>query len=86
MDTGWYVPQPFGDRFSLELDDQPMPAITAERVMPIAGPMPQSEWSDRTRMRLDQQRSGKHNTWRKVQLLGQRTIPGATNPYRGSEV
>jgi catechol 2,3-dioxygenase len=61
MDTGWYVPQPFGDRFSLELDDQQMRAITAERVKSIAGSMPQSEWSDRTRMRLDQQRSGKHN-------------------------
>jgi len=61
MDTGWYVPQPFGDSFSLELDDQQMRAITAERVKSIAGSMPQSEWSDRTRMRLDQQRSGKHN-------------------------
>jgi catechol 2,3-dioxygenase len=61
MDTGWYVPQPFGDRFSLELDEQQMRAITAERVKSIAGSMPQAEWSDRTRMRLDQQRRGKHN-------------------------
>jgi catechol 2,3-dioxygenase len=61
MDTGWYVPQPFGDRFSLELDEQQMRAITAERVKSIAGSMPQSEWSDRTRTRLDQQRSGGHN-------------------------
>jgi catechol 2,3-dioxygenase len=61
MDTGWYVPQPFGDRFSLELDEQQMRAVTAERVKSIAGSMPQSEWSDRTRTRLDQQRSAKHN-------------------------
>jgi catechol 2,3-dioxygenase len=61
MDTGWYVPQPFGDRFALELDEQQMRAVTAERVKSIAGSMPQSEWSDRTRTRLDQQRSAKHN-------------------------
>jgi len=36
------VPQPFGDRFSLDLDDQQIRAITAERVKSIAGSMPQS--------------------------------------------
>jgi catechol 2,3-dioxygenase len=62
VDTGWYVPQPFGDRFSLELDDQQLRTLTAERVKTIAGSMTQSEWSDRTRMRLDQHRSDPHNS------------------------
>jgi catechol 2,3-dioxygenase len=61
VDTGWYVPQPFGDRLSLELDDQQIQAITAERIKSVVGSMPQAEWSDRVRLRLDQQRSGKHD-------------------------
>jgi catechol 2,3-dioxygenase len=62
MDTGWYVPQPFGDRLSLELDDQQIQAMTAERVKSVAGSMSQSEWSERIRNRLDQHRSGKDNS------------------------
>src|SRR5271163_3732537 len=59
MDTGWYVPQPFGDRLPLELDDQRIQALTVERVKSIAGSMTQSEWSDRIRIRLAQHRGGK---------------------------
>jgi catechol 2,3-dioxygenase len=62
MDTGWYVPQPFGDRFSLDLTDQQMRAITAERIKSVAGSMPQSEWSDQIRVRLDQHRSAKNDS------------------------
>jgi catechol 2,3-dioxygenase len=62
MDTGWYVPQPFGDRLALELDDQQIQAITAERVKSVAGSMAQSEWSNRMRIRLDQHRSGKQDS------------------------
>jgi catechol 2,3-dioxygenase len=62
MDTGWYVPQPFGDRFSLEMSDQQMRDMTAERVKSVVGSMPQSEWSERTRIRLDQHRSAKHDS------------------------
>jgi catechol 2,3-dioxygenase len=58
MDTGWYVPQPFGDRFSLDLAEQDMRAITAERVKSVVGSMPQSEWSDRTQTRLARHRGG----------------------------
>ena len=57
MDTGWYVPQPFGDRLPLELNDQQIEAATAERVRSIAGSMTQAEWSNRTRIQLDQHRS-----------------------------
>jgi catechol 2,3-dioxygenase len=62
MDTGWYVPQPFGDRLSLELDDQQIQAITAERVKSAAGSMAQSEWSNQIRIRLDRHRNGKHES------------------------
>jgi catechol 2,3-dioxygenase len=58
MDTGWYVPQPFGDRLPLELDDQQIRTVTAQRVTSIAGSMTHSEWSDGIRVRLDQHRSG----------------------------
>ena len=57
LDTGWYVPQPFGDRLPLELDDRQIETMTAERVKSIAGSMPQSEWSDRMRIELDRHRS-----------------------------
>jgi hypothetical protein len=46
------VPQPFGDRFSLDLDEQQMRALTEERVKTIAGSMLQSEWSERIGVRL----------------------------------
>ena len=62
MDTGWYVPQPFGDRFSLDLDDRQMRAITAERVKSIPGSMSQLEWSDQIRIRLERQRSGERDS------------------------
>jgi len=62
MDTGWYVPQPFGDGLSLELNDQQIRAITAERVKSVAGSMSQAEWSGRTRIQLDQHRDGRHNS------------------------
>ena len=52
MDTGWYVPQPFGDRFSLDLSEQQMRDLTEERVKTIAGSMPQSEWSEQIRRKL----------------------------------
>ena len=58
MDTGWYVPQPFGDRLPLEVDDGQIQTLTAERVKSTAGSMTQSEWSDQIRIRLDQHRSG----------------------------
>ena len=54
--TGWYVPQPYADRLPLELDDEQIRATTAERVATIPGSMPQSEWSSRTTMRLDEKR------------------------------
>jgi catechol 2,3-dioxygenase len=60
MDTGWYVPQPFGERLPLELDNQQIQAITAERIKSIPGSMPQREWSDRIGAQLDQHRSGEH--------------------------
>jgi catechol 2,3-dioxygenase len=62
MDTGWYVPQPFGDRFSLELDEKQMRAITAERIQSVAGSMSQAEWSDRIRTRLEEHRRGRDNS------------------------
>jgi catechol 2,3-dioxygenase len=62
MDTGWYVPQPFGDRLALELSDQHIRAVTAERVRSTAGSMPQSEWSERIRNRLAQHRSDQGHT------------------------
>jgi len=62
MDTGWYVPQPFGDRFSLDLDEQQMRALTEERIKTIAGSMPQAEWSKQIGIRLDGHRSVKHDS------------------------
>jgi len=61
MDTGWYVPQPFGDRFSLDLAEQEMQVITAERIKSVVGSMRQSEWSERIQTRLARHRSGEPN-------------------------
>jgi catechol 2,3-dioxygenase len=62
MDTGWYVPQPFGDPLPLELDDEQIRANTTERVKSVSGSMPQSEWSNRMQARLEQLRSGKRDS------------------------
>jgi catechol 2,3-dioxygenase len=58
MDTGWYVPQPFGDRFSLDLNLEQMQAITAERIQSVVGSMPQVEWSERIGQKLARHRTG----------------------------
>lgn len=59
MDTEWYLPQPFGERFSVDSSEEEMRAITAERVRAIAGAKPRSEWSEEVRLRLDAHRRAK---------------------------
>lgn len=57
MDTGWYVPQPFAVHLPLELSDEQIRAITAERVKEVAGSMPQEAWSQEIAARLERHRS-----------------------------
>jgi catechol 2,3-dioxygenase len=61
MDTGWYVPQPFGDKFSLDVSDEELQAITSQKVQAAGGSMPQSQWSDTMALRLEEHRTGKNS-------------------------
>jgi catechol 2,3-dioxygenase len=56
LDTGWHVPQPFADDLPLELGDEQIRSITAERVKSVAGSAAHLEWSDQLRERIDEHR------------------------------
>jgi catechol 2,3-dioxygenase len=51
-DTGWYVPQPFGDPLDLSWSDDEIAARTAERLKDCEGVEPQAEWSRKIAARL----------------------------------
>ena len=51
-DTGWYVPQPFGDPLDLALSNEEIRAATDERVRSVEGVLPLAEWTARTKARL----------------------------------
>jgi catechol 2,3-dioxygenase len=61
MDTGWYVPQPFGDKFSLDVGDDELTTITAQKVQAAGGSMLHSQWSEAMALRLEEQRTGKNS-------------------------
>ena len=51
-DTGWYVPQPFGDPLDLSMSNEEIQTATDERVKQVEGSIPLAEWAAKTRARL----------------------------------
>lgn len=55
-DTGWYVPQPFGDPLDLALSNAEIRRVTDERVRSVPGTLTLTEWSVNLKLRLAQVR------------------------------
>ncbi len=55
-DTGWYVPQPFGDSLDLSLSDEEIRAQTDARVATVEGVEPVAVWAARIQSRIDEAR------------------------------
>jgi catechol 2,3-dioxygenase len=53
-DTGWYVPQPFGDPLDLSLSDAEIVALTDARVRGVAGVEPLAKWEEKIEARLQE--------------------------------
>lgn len=53
-DTGWYVPQPFGDPFDLSLSDEAIVAQTNDRVRQVPGTEPLDAWMAKMAARLEE--------------------------------
>lgn len=51
-DTGWYVPQPFGDLLDLSLSDEELRKQTDARVQEVEGTMPVAQWAERIRLEI----------------------------------
>jgi catechol 2,3-dioxygenase len=53
-DTGWYVPQPFGDPLDLSLADSELIAINDERLRQVPGAKPLAEWVEEIGRRIEE--------------------------------
>ena len=53
-DTGWYVPQPFGDPLDLSMTNEEIQAATDARVKLVEGSIPLAEWAAKTQARLEE--------------------------------
>jgi catechol 2,3-dioxygenase len=51
-DTGWYVPQPFGDPLDLALSNEDIQRATDERVRDVPGVLPLAQWAATMQNRL----------------------------------
>lgn len=51
-DTGWYVPQPFGDPLDLSMTNAEIREATDARVKTVDGVLPVEEWAARIKQRL----------------------------------
>ena len=56
-DTGWYVPQPFGDPLDLTQSDDTIRTTTDERVRMVEGALPLAEWAAQMKARLEEVRT-----------------------------
>lgn len=52
-DTGWYVPQPFGDPLDLSQSNDEIIALTNKRVGEVSGAEPVAAWAKRLAARLE---------------------------------
>ena len=55
-DTGWYVPQPFGDPLDLTQSNEEIRRLTYARVQAVAGTLPLAEWATKMKQRLTEKR------------------------------
>ena len=56
-DSGWYIPQPFGDPLDLSLSDDEIRRITDERVTSSGEGEPVADWMARMQQRLSEART-----------------------------
>ena len=56
-DTGWYVPQPFGDPLDLTQSDDAIRTATDERVRMVEGALPLTERAAQMKARLEEVRT-----------------------------
>lgn len=52
-DTGWYVPQPFGDPLDLAMPDEDIRRITDARVSTVEGHEPVADWMAKIKQKLE---------------------------------
>jgi len=51
-DTGWYIPQPFGDPLDLSLTNEEIRSQTDARVAEVEGALPLAEWAANLALRI----------------------------------